>query len=150
MEWDDYLRQQAATYRQLAEKAEDAVVKKVNSSTWQTSAKRSPITSRIVLQAGKWHEPISHSARRARLQSASEEADGVLLDGNGNKGPGRSLRDTLTARQASRTGCAIPWHGTHEAAIKLLGGAAAAWPLAARAAIRSSQTFALCNLAVRR
>ena len=28
MEWDDYLRQQAATYRQLAEKAEDAVVKK--------------------------------------------------------------------------------------------------------------------------
>jgi len=27
MEWDDYLRQQAATYRQLAEKAEDAVVK---------------------------------------------------------------------------------------------------------------------------
>src|SRR5215470_122028 len=87
-----------------------------NSSTWQTSAKRSPTTSRIVLQAGKWHEPISHSARRARLQPASEEADGVLLDGNGNKGPGRSLRDTLTARQASRTGCAIPWHGTHEAA----------------------------------
>src|SRR5262252_4435854 len=57
MEWDDYLRQQAATYRQLAEKAEDPVVKK-NSSTWQTSAKRSPTTSRIVLQAGKWHEPI--------------------------------------------------------------------------------------------
>ena len=28
MEWDDYLRQQAATYRQLAEKAEDVVVKK--------------------------------------------------------------------------------------------------------------------------
>jgi hypothetical protein len=28
MEWDDYLREQAATYRQLAEKAEDAVVKK--------------------------------------------------------------------------------------------------------------------------
>src|SRR5215467_1745389 len=28
MEWDDYLRQQAATYRQLAEKAEDAVVRK--------------------------------------------------------------------------------------------------------------------------
>jgi len=28
MEWDDYLRQQAATYRQLPEKAEDAVVKK--------------------------------------------------------------------------------------------------------------------------
>jgi hypothetical protein len=28
MEWDDYLRQQAASYRQLAEKAEDAVVKK--------------------------------------------------------------------------------------------------------------------------
>ena len=28
MEWDDYLRQQAATYRQLTEKAEDAVVKK--------------------------------------------------------------------------------------------------------------------------
>jgi hypothetical protein len=27
MEWDDYLRQQAAMYRQLAEKAEDAVVK---------------------------------------------------------------------------------------------------------------------------
>jgi hypothetical protein len=27
-EWDDYLRQQAAAYRQLAEKAEDAVVKK--------------------------------------------------------------------------------------------------------------------------
>ena len=25
MEWDDYLRQQAATYRQLAEKAEDAI-----------------------------------------------------------------------------------------------------------------------------
>src|SRR5262245_5414075 len=54
-----------------------------NSSTWQTSAKRSQTTSRIVLQAGKWHEPISHSARRARLQPASEEADGVLLDGNG-------------------------------------------------------------------
>ena len=28
MEWDDYLRQQAAMYRQLAEKAEDAVVKR--------------------------------------------------------------------------------------------------------------------------
>ena len=28
MEWDDYLRQQAAAYRQLAEKAKDAVVKK--------------------------------------------------------------------------------------------------------------------------
>ena len=28
MEWDDYLRRQAATYRQLAEKAEDAVVKR--------------------------------------------------------------------------------------------------------------------------
>ena len=28
MEWDEYLRQQAVTYRQLAEKAEDAVVKK--------------------------------------------------------------------------------------------------------------------------
>jgi hypothetical protein len=83
MEWDDYLRQQAATYRQLAEKAEDPVVKK-NSSTWQTSAKRSPTTSRIVLQAGKWQEPILHSARRARLQPAPEEADGVLLDGNGN------------------------------------------------------------------
>src|SRR5215467_12634369 len=55
-----------------------------NCSTWQTCAKRSPTTSRIVLQAGKWHEPISHSARRARLQPASEEADGVLLDGNGN------------------------------------------------------------------
>src|SRR5262249_60886970 len=55
-----------------------------NSSTWQTSAKRSPTTSRIVLQAGKWHEPISHSARKGRLQPASEEADGVLLDGNGN------------------------------------------------------------------
>jgi hypothetical protein len=68
MEWDDYLRQQAATY----------------SSTWQTSAKRSPTTSRIVFQAGKWHEPISHSARRAQLQPASEEANGVLLDGNGN------------------------------------------------------------------
>jgi hypothetical protein len=27
MEWDDYLRQQAAMYRQLAEKAEDAAVK---------------------------------------------------------------------------------------------------------------------------
>jgi hypothetical protein len=27
MEWDEYLRQQAAMYRQLAEKAEDAVVK---------------------------------------------------------------------------------------------------------------------------
>jgi hypothetical protein len=27
MEWDDYLRQQASMYRQLAEKAEDAVVK---------------------------------------------------------------------------------------------------------------------------
>jgi len=27
MEWDDYLRQQAAMYRQLAEKAEGAVVK---------------------------------------------------------------------------------------------------------------------------
>src|SRR5262249_43004267 len=55
-----------------------------NSSTWQTSAKRSPTTLRIVLQAGKWHQPISHSARRARLQPASEEADGVRLDGNGN------------------------------------------------------------------
>ena len=40
-----------------------------NSSTWQTSAKRSPTTSRIVLQAGKWHEPISHSARRARVST---------------------------------------------------------------------------------
>ena len=28
MEWDGYLRQQAAAYRQLAEKAEDAVAKK--------------------------------------------------------------------------------------------------------------------------
>ena len=28
MEWDDYLRQQAAMYRQLAEKTKDAVVKK--------------------------------------------------------------------------------------------------------------------------
>jgi len=27
MEWDDYLRQQATMYRQLAEKAEDPVVK---------------------------------------------------------------------------------------------------------------------------
>jgi hypothetical protein len=27
MEWDEYLRQQAAMYRQLAEEAEDAVVK---------------------------------------------------------------------------------------------------------------------------
>jgi hypothetical protein len=27
MEWDEYLRQQAAMYRQLAEKAEGAVVK---------------------------------------------------------------------------------------------------------------------------
>jgi hypothetical protein len=27
MEWDDYLRQQVAIYRQLAEKAEDAVIK---------------------------------------------------------------------------------------------------------------------------
>jgi hypothetical protein len=27
MEWDDYLRQQAAMYRQLAEKAEDPYVK---------------------------------------------------------------------------------------------------------------------------
>jgi hypothetical protein len=27
MEWDEYLRQQAGLYRQLAEKAEDAVVK---------------------------------------------------------------------------------------------------------------------------
>jgi len=27
MEWDDYLRQQAVMYRQLAEKAEDAVIK---------------------------------------------------------------------------------------------------------------------------
>jgi hypothetical protein len=27
MEWDDYLRQQAAMYRQLAEKTEDAVIK---------------------------------------------------------------------------------------------------------------------------
>lgn len=78
MEWDDYLRQQAATYRQLAEKAEDAVVKK------ELLDLADVCTSRIVLQAGKWHEPISHSARRARLQPASEEADGVLLDGNGN------------------------------------------------------------------
>jgi hypothetical protein len=50
-------------YRQLAEKAEDAVINE-NSSSWQTSVKRSPTTSRIVLQAGKWHELISHSARR--------------------------------------------------------------------------------------
>jgi hypothetical protein len=27
MEWDDYLRQQAATYRQLAETAEDPFIK---------------------------------------------------------------------------------------------------------------------------
>jgi hypothetical protein len=27
MDWDDYLRQQAALYRQLAEKAEDAFIK---------------------------------------------------------------------------------------------------------------------------
>jgi hypothetical protein len=27
MDWDDYLRQQAAMYRQLAEKTEDALIK---------------------------------------------------------------------------------------------------------------------------
>src|SRR5215471_18369543 len=62
MEWDDYLRQQAAMYRQLAEKAEDAVVRQ-ELLKLATSAKRWPTTSRIVLQAGKWHQPISHSAR---------------------------------------------------------------------------------------
>ena len=83
MEWDDYLRQQAATYRQLAEKAEDAVVKK---ELFDLADVCEEVANNIEdrLQAGKSHEPISHSARRARLQPASEEADGVLLDGNGN------------------------------------------------------------------
>jgi hypothetical protein len=47
MDWDDYLRQQAAMYRQLAEKTEDALISK-NSSNWQRSAMRSPIILRIV------------------------------------------------------------------------------------------------------
>src|SRR5215471_3967119 len=56
-----------------------------NSSTWQTSAKRSLTTSRIVLQAGKWHEPVfATRLEGARFQPASEEANGVLLDGDGN------------------------------------------------------------------
>jgi len=49
MEWDDYLRQQTA-------RPKNAVVKKELLELADVC--RSPTTSRIVLQAGKWHEPI--------------------------------------------------------------------------------------------
>jgi hypothetical protein len=62
MEWDDYLRQQVAMYRQLAEKAEDAVVKQ---ELLELADVCEEVANNIVLQADKWHEPSSQSARRS-------------------------------------------------------------------------------------
>jgi hypothetical protein len=47
MDWDDYLRHEAATYRQLAEKPEN-VFGKQELLDWQPSARRLPIALRIV------------------------------------------------------------------------------------------------------
>jgi len=87
MEWDDYLRQQAATYRQLAEKAEDAVVKK-ELLDFGRRLRRGRQQHR-----GSSYKRVNGMSRfRTRLEgldfnlhpTASEEANGVLLDGNGN------------------------------------------------------------------
>jgi hypothetical protein len=47
MDWDDYLRQQAAMYRQLAEQTEDTFIKK-ELLDLARSARRPPITLKIV------------------------------------------------------------------------------------------------------
>jgi len=76
MEWDDYLRQQAATYRQLAEKAEDAVVKK---ELLDLADVCEEVANNIEdrLTSGNRLEGL-------RPQPASEEADDILLGGNRN------------------------------------------------------------------
>jgi hypothetical protein len=50
MDWADYLRDEAAKYRQLAESAEELSPKQ-SFSTWQRFVRRQPITSRIVCRA---------------------------------------------------------------------------------------------------
>jgi hypothetical protein len=63
MDWDDYFRQQAAMYRQLAQKTEDTLIKQ-ELLDWQVSARRSPITSRIVgCQSGVCARKSSASLR---------------------------------------------------------------------------------------
>ena len=51
MDWADYLRDEAAKYRQLAETAEDLSINK-SFSIWQRFVRRQPITSRIACRAG--------------------------------------------------------------------------------------------------
>ena len=82
MEWDDYLRQQAATYRQLAEKAEDAVVKK-------ELLDLADVCEEVANRGSSCKRVNGMSRFRTRLeglrpQPASEEADDILLGGNRN------------------------------------------------------------------
>jgi hypothetical protein len=51
MDWDDYFRQQAAMYRQLAEKTEDVLIKQ-ELLDLAAVCEEVAITSRIVGQAG--------------------------------------------------------------------------------------------------
>ncbi len=78
MEWDDYLRQQAATYRQLAEKAEDAVVKKELLDLADVCEEVR--LGRRLRRGRQQHRGSSYK----RVNGMSREANGVLLDGNGN------------------------------------------------------------------
>ena len=48
MDWPDYLRDEAAKYRQLAEQTDDPVIKKEMLELASVCVKRSPVTSKTI------------------------------------------------------------------------------------------------------
>ena len=65
MDWDDYFRQQATMYRELAQKTEDSFIKQ-ELLELAASAKRSLTISRIVRPAANDSRVVAANTLRAR------------------------------------------------------------------------------------